>query len=393
MARSQFRRSLRFENLEARQLLSSGGPTDQEQYMLQLINEARTDPAAVAAQITSPTSRRRAGHAQVLQRQFAAGQQTIGIATPQPPLAWNQDLANAAQGQSQYKADNQIQTHTGAGRVDDPAADRGGRLHQPHVQRREHLRLRVVGHGGDAGVPDGLGRSQRRPPHQYPAARRVGSKCLYETWASASCKPARATRRSARWSLPRISVARPIPRPRSWVSPTTTTPARASISPVKGRAAFRSTPSTSRPAHVSSTQTWDSGGYELSLAPGQYRIIASLNDTVIQTTNVTVSNLNIEQDFVLTNTWQGGTREAAIAAAQPVAAQPVAAAPATPQPITIQPITPATVTPVTISTPSRHTQLGACTHGQLVGLECQRELIVSGQAKSAGIQTRASSSS
>ena len=60
-----------------------------------------------------------------------------------------------------------------------------------------------------------------------------------------------------------------------------------------------------------------SGGYELALPAGQYRIIASLNDTVFQTTNVTVSNVNIEQDFVLTNSWQGGTREAAIAAAQP----------------------------------------------------------------------------
>ena len=35
--------------------------------------------------------------------------------------------------------------------------------------------------------------------------------------------------------------------------------------------------------------------------------------------------MNIEQDFVLTNSWQGGTREAAIAAAQPA---PVVAAPA-----------------------------------------------------------------
>ena len=41
---------------------------------------------------------------------------------------------------------------------------------------------------------------------------------------------------------------------------------------------------------VSSTQTWDSGGYELSLPPGQYQIIASLNDKVVQTTNVTVGN-------------------------------------------------------------------------------------------------------
>ena len=68
---------------------------------------------------------------------------------------------------------------------------------------------------------------------------------------------------------------------------------------------------------VLSTQTWSSGGYELALPAGQYRIIASLNDKVFQTTNVTVGNVNIEQDFVLSNSWQGGTRESAIAAAQP----------------------------------------------------------------------------
>jgi hypothetical protein len=75
---------------------------------------------------------------------------------------------------------------------------------------------------------------------------------------------------------------------------------------------------------VSSTQTWDSGGYELPLAPGQYRLIASLNNKVIQSSNITVNNVNIEQDFILTNTQQGGTLSAAIAAAQPPVASPVA---------------------------------------------------------------------
>ena len=56
MARFKFRRSLRFDNLEGRQMLSSaaaGGPSDQQQYLLQLINEARTSPAAAAAQISN----------------------------------------------------------------------------------------------------------------------------------------------------------------------------------------------------------------------------------------------------------------------------------------------------------------------------------------------------
>ena len=70
---------------------------------------------------------------------------------------------------------------------------------------------------------------------------------------------------------------------------------------------------------VTSTQTWDSGGYELSLAPGNTQLIASLNDEVVQSTNITVAGVNIEQDVILNNNWLGGTREAAIAAAQPQA--------------------------------------------------------------------------
>ncbi len=56
MARFKFRRSLRFDNLEGRQMLSSaagGGPSADQQYLLQLINEARTNPAAAAAQISN----------------------------------------------------------------------------------------------------------------------------------------------------------------------------------------------------------------------------------------------------------------------------------------------------------------------------------------------------
>ncbi len=83
---------------------------------------------------------------------------------------------------------------------------------------------------------------------------------------------------------------------------------------------------------VFSTQTWASGGYELSLAPGQYTIIASVNDDVIQTASLTMGSVNVEQDFIMTNAWQGGTREGAIAAAQPKPAPVAVMAP----PITTQ---------------------------------------------------------
>ena len=121
------------------------------------------------------------------------------------------------------------------------------------------------------------------------------------------------------------------------MSPITTPPAPGFYLPGEGQGGVQIDAVNLQTGAVSSTQTWSSGGYELSLAPGQYRIIASLNDTVIQTCNVTVNNLNIEQDFVLTNTWQGGTPEAAIAAAQPQIA-----------PAVVTPAAPPATTPATV---------------------------------------------
>ncbi len=93
---------------------------------------------------------------------------------------------------------------------------------------------------------------------------------------------------------------------------------------------------------VSSTQTWSSGGYELSLAPGQYQLIASQNNQVINSVRVNVNNVNIEQDFVLTNSWQGGSLQAAIASAQPSTPTPKTVIPSSsvttppaPQPVSL----------------------------------------------------------
>ena len=63
MTRPKTRRTLRLESLESRALLSSGGPTAEQQYMLELINMARTNPAADgrpgSSRTSTPTTRRR----------------------------------------------------------------------------------------------------------------------------------------------------------------------------------------------------------------------------------------------------------------------------------------------------------------------------------------------
>ena len=87
-------------------------------------------------------------------------EQTIANATPQPPLAWNQDLASAAQGQSQYEADTQTQTHTGAGGSTSEQRIEAAGYTNPTSNGENTYAYGVVGHGVDAGVLDGLGRPQ-----------------------------------------------------------------------------------------------------------------------------------------------------------------------------------------------------------------------------------------
>ncbi|MGC8640918.1 MAG: CAP domain-containing protein, partial [Isosphaeraceae bacterium] len=116
MPRPRFRRSLRFDNLETRELLSgvTAGPTPEEQYMLELVNQARMNPQAMAQQITSNLSPDVQATLQYYNVNLNATIQAISSSPAKPPLAWNADLASAAQGHSNDMVANQYQSHTGS---------------------------------------------------------------------------------------------------------------------------------------------------------------------------------------------------------------------------------------------------------------------------------------
>ena len=116
MARPKFRRSLRFENLESRELLSGGiaAPTDQEQYMLEQLNQARMNPQAAAVRVTSNLTPDIVSTLAYYNVNLNATEQAIASTPAKPPLAWNPDLAAAAQSHSQDMATNQFQSHTGS---------------------------------------------------------------------------------------------------------------------------------------------------------------------------------------------------------------------------------------------------------------------------------------
>jgi uncharacterized protein YkwD len=359
MARSKARRTLRFENLEARQLLSTGGPTNEEQYMLQLINEARTNPAAAEAQITNNLTPEVQATLQYYNVNLQAVQQTIANTTPQPPVAWNANLASAASAQSNYMAQNQVQSHAGA----------NGSTPQQRIQQAGYNNITSSNENAyaysssalesmqafliDWGVPsDGHRITIQQPGVSAQNAYRDVGVGIVQSPSNSSVGPEVVTQDFASQANEQAQLVGVAYYDNSHTN---------FYQPGEGQGGLQIDAVNLQTGVVSSTQTWDSGGYELALAPGQYRIIASLNDQVFQTTNVTVSNVNIEQDFVLTNSWQGGTRERAIAAATPTVNPPVTTMPVAAPTVTIPPFaaqpavvlgTQATSQPAPASTPT-----------------------------------------
>ena len=352
MARFKFRRSLRFDNLESREMLSSGGvgPSDQQQYVLQLINEARTNPAAAAAQISNDMTPQVMNTLNYYGTNLQTALQTISSATPQPPVAWNADLANAAQGQSQYMADNQIQSHTGAGgsQPQDRMTAAGyanitssaENAYAYATSPEEAMQAFLI----DWGVPsDGHRINIQQPGVAAQNAFTDGGVGIVSTNPSnPAFGPLVITQDFARSSSSQPQLVGVAYYDNSGTD---------FYAPGEGQGGLQIDAVNTQTGQVYSTQTWSSGGYELALPAGQYRVITSLNDNVFQTTNVTISNVNVEQDFVLTNTWQGGSRESAIAAAQP---GPVAVTPITVQTptLTVQSPTLTVQTPTPTPTPA-----------------------------------------
>ncbi len=118
MSRPKTRRSLRLERLESREVLTAaGGPSAQAQYMLELINLARTNPTEMASLITQDASNDPNVMATLNHYGLTPSgiQSALSSYSSQPPLAWSDALGASATQQSQYEASNGIQTHQGPG--------------------------------------------------------------------------------------------------------------------------------------------------------------------------------------------------------------------------------------------------------------------------------------
>lgn len=284
--------------------------------MLQVLNEARMNPAAAAQQVTNNPTPDVISTLQYYNVNLQQAEQQISSATPQPPLAWNAALASSAQGQSQYMADNQIQSHTGAGGSTPQqriaasgygnASSTGENAYAWSTSAKEAMQAFLI----DWGVPSHGHRNNIQQPgvSAQNAYRDVGIG-LVQT-GNTTFGPEVVTQDFA--SLPNEQA--------QVVGVAYNDNGSHFYSIGSGVGGVQISAVNLQTGQVASTQTWASGGYELPLAPGNYQVIASQNGQVVSSSQINVGTVNVENDVIMNNPWLGGSLSAAIAALQPAPA-------------------------------------------------------------------------
>jgi hypothetical protein len=131
--RAQRRYQASLESLESRTLLSGSAPTDAEQYMLELINRARANPSLEGQRLLN------LAQSNPVIRQATAGwnlslfYQTISSYSPEPPLAFDPRLIDAALAEDSSMLAQNSQTHSPTGFLNNPsvAVDTDGQAYFP----------------------------------------------------------------------------------------------------------------------------------------------------------------------------------------------------------------------------------------------------------------------
>ena len=111
-----------FDRLEARCLLATGtAPTNLEQYMLELINRTRANPTAEGQRLLSLAATDPLIHRATANWNLSAFYQLISSYSPEPPLAFNSRLIDAARSETAAMLATNAQKHAPAGYLTNPS--------------------------------------------------------------------------------------------------------------------------------------------------------------------------------------------------------------------------------------------------------------------------------
>lgn len=326
MTRPKHRRTLRLERLETREVLS--GPTADQAGMLALVNLARTDPAQAAQRFTSKLDANVTATLSYYNVNLNEVKDKIASSPAQPPLAWNDKIGDAAQGQSQYQADAGVQSHSGAGGsgLTDRLTQAGYKdikssgedIYAYSTSAEEAMQAFLIDWGvASDGHRLNIQQPGTSPQDAYKDAGvgivntngKVGPKVVTVDFASAPDEQAQL-----------FGFAYNDNNGNNFYEPG------------EGQSGITVQVTNGATGATAQTQTQDAGYYSISLAPGNYQVTASRNGQALQTRDVTVGNVNVEVDYNLSQLSASAPATFA-AAAQTIATPPpppVSAPPAPP---------------------------------------------------------------
>ena len=338
MRRHSFRRSLRLETLESRELLTAGGPTAEAQYMLYLTNLARTNPGEASQLFTQNLNPSVQATVNYYGANLQQAQSQIANTPATPPLAWNAELAQAAVLHSQDMANNGFQSHNGSdGSTTQQRISAAGYTNSTVNGENAYSYATSVDQAMDAFMIDwGVSDHGHRNNIQQPGANasqlyqevgigivqsnnaNVGPEVITQDFGTQPGKQAQV-----------LGVVFNDP------SHTNLYSLGSGVGNVTIQATNLNTGATS------SVQSWDQGGYQIPLAPGSYKITAIDNGVVVNSQQIGIGSQNVEVDFDLSNPWQNTP-------VNPPAPTPVVSIPIVSTPVVSTPMmtTPVVSTPV-----------------------------------------------
>ncbi len=355
------RTNLNLERLESREVLSSGGPTGEMQAMLELTNFARQHPSEAANWAFSDLQTDNLGVTlQAYKVDVNRAKSDIASKTVAQPLAWNDQLASAANTLSRFQAQTGVQSHTGGGTLSDGTVvgvsldDRISNAHYNNSTARGEnafayatsvqnaMKAFLIDWGNDPSVKPHL-TNVFKPEYReagfavVDSTKGLGPKVVTQVFgAQANAKP----------MLVGVVYDDSVQADHFYQAGEGRGDVSIDVIDASG--------------HTQTVQTWDAGGYQIALDPGHYTVRARIGDKVIRTQGIDVNNQNVKVDFNLADAWEGTVLTPPVVAVPtpkptPVVVAPKAdPAPESPKPtVVIQIATPKVALPVVIvsSTP------------------------------------------
>jgi uncharacterized protein YkwD len=319
------------EHLEKREVLTAGGPTAEAQYMLEVLNLVRTNPAAGAEWVQSKADADTQANLSYYNVDLNAVKATIAASPRRQPLAWDERLAAAAQGHSDDMATNRFQSHDGSdGSNLDQRLDRAGFTNRAKAAENAFAYAKSADNAMQAflidwGVKDAGHRRNILQPDATDDQNGSDAVGLGITDAGRlGFGPKVVTQNFARQNGAKAQIL-------GVVYEDADRNGRFSLK--EGRGDISITVKNTASGQATTLESWDAGGYQTPVEPGRYEVTARVGSRVVNRQTVDVNRANVKVDFNLSSPWLNTVADQGAAAPTTNPTVRVAPAPApTPRP-------------------------------------------------------------